>query len=209
MNWMEENTRDEKLLGRLDMELLSQDVVAHGDALAELVAQHNDRLVAMSERHAKLVDDRKRLVDFTVWANAKLDDVLAERTRVVRETWEWLQVLRDELAQRENVLAKAQNVLQAMLTDLATQREQTVARLNKAMARTRREHVAANPARGAGHFAELVESDDTVVAVDQEYAKRKADLEWAIDHRRRASHGQSMVMARQEEVFRHALGSLQ
>jgi hypothetical protein len=56
---------------------------------------------------------------------------------------------------------------------------------------------------------DLVDSDDAVVAIDQEYAKRRADLEWATDHRRRASHGQSVVQMRQEEVFKNVLGAQQ
>ena len=202
MNWMEENARDEKLLGKLDLELLNQEIVGHGEALAELVGRHNDHLVALTGRHGELADGRRRLVDFTVWVNAKLEDVLVERARVVRETWDWLQALRSELTHREAILGKAENVLQAMLTDLAAQREQTVSRLNKSMAKTKREYIESNPYRGTAHFMDLVDSDDAVVAIDREYARRKADLEWATDHRRRANHGQTTVLMRQEEVFK-------
>jgi len=207
MNDVEANVRDEKMLRLLDLELLNQDIVGHGDALAEQVGQHNDRLLALSERHTKLIEASKRLVDFTVWADAKLDDVSAERTRVVRETWDWLQALRAELARREAVLSNAENVLQAMLTDLAAQREQTVARLNKSMAKTKREYVEVNPVRGEHHFAELVDSDDIVVAIDEQYARLKSDLEWVMDHRRRAATGQSTVLMRQEEVFNRLMGA--
>jgi hypothetical protein len=209
VNWIEENTRDEKMLGLLDLELLNQDIVAHGDGLAELVGLHNDRLVALPERFNRLAGDRKRLIEFNTWPDAKLDNVQAERSRVVRETWEWLQALRTELARREAVLAKAENVLEAMLTDLTAQREQAVAKLNKSMTKTRREYVQANPVGGEYHFNELVDSDDAVVAIDQEYARRKADLEWATDHRRRASHGQNTVLMRQEEVLRQVTGVMQ
>jgi len=206
MNGTEENARDEKLLGKLDLELLSQEIVGHGEALVEQVGRHNDRLVALTQQHGKLVDGRKRLVDFAGWADAKLDELLAERARVVRETWDWLQVLRCELAQRQAILAKAENVLQAMLTDLTAQREQTIARLSKSMAKTRRQYVEANPHGGAAHFMDLVERDNAVVVIDQEYARRRADLEWATDHRRRANHGQTIVQMRQEDVFKNVTG---
>jgi ElaB/YqjD/DUF883 family membrane-anchored ribosome-binding protein len=209
MNLVEENARNEKLLGRLDLELLSQEIVAHGAALAELVGRHNDHLVALAERHGKLVEDRKRLMDFTVWADAKLDDVLAERASLVRETWNWLLALRAELAQREAILGKAENVLQAMLTDLTAQREQTVARLSKSMAKVHDAHVKANPFRGEAHFGNLVSSDDAVVAIDRERDKLRADLEWVTDHGRRASVGQSTVLMRQEEVFGHVVEARQ
>jgi hypothetical protein len=207
VNWIEENTRDEKMMGLLDLELLNQDIVAHGDGLVELVGEHNDRLLALTQRFIMLVGDRKQLADFGVWANVKFDDVLVERARVVRETWDWLQALRAELAQREAVLRKVENVLQAMLSDLTAQRDQTVARLNKSMAKARREYVQANPARGQHHFAELVDSDDAVVAIDEQYARVKSDLEWIVDHRRRAATGQSTVLMRQEEVFNRLMGA--
>jgi uncharacterized protein YhaN len=188
-----------------DLELLSQEIVGHGDALAEQVGQHNDRLLALSERHGKLVEGRKRLADIRAWANVKFDDVLAEHARTIRETWEWLQDLRSELAQRHAILAKAENVLGAMLTGLTAQRQQTVANLNKSMARIRREHIEANPARGEYHFAELVNSDDAVAAIDEQYTRLKSDLEWVMDHRRRADTGQSTVLVRQEEILKHLL----
>ena len=203
MNWIEENVRDEKLLARLDLELLSQGVVGRGEALAQLVGRHNDRLVGLTGRFNRLVGDRKRLVDFTAWADANLDVVLAERARVIHEAWDWLQALRGELATREAILEQAVDTLQALLAGLNQRREQTIVGLNRSMAKTRREYVEANPARGEHHFAVLVGSDDAVVAIDQEYAKRAADLEWVVDHRRRAVSGQSTVLVRQEEIFKH------
>lgn len=205
MNWIEENVRDEKLLGLLSLELLDHDIVAHGDELAALVGEHNSRLVASSERFARLAADRKRLVDFKVWAGGALDAVLAERVRLMREVWDWLQALRAELAQRKAILAKAETVLKAMLTDLAAQREQTVARLSKSIAKVHKEHILANPYSGEAHFAELIDNDDAVVPIDRERARLQMHLEWATDHRRRADADQFTVLVRQEETFENLL----
>lgn len=202
MNHVEASVRDEKMLHLLDLELLSQETAGHGEALATQVGRHNDRLVALTERFNRIVGDRQRLVDFGVWADGEAGHVLTARCCLVCEHWDWLLELRGELARREAILVKAETALEAMLRDLTTRREQTVAKLNKSMAKTRREYVEANPARGEHHFAELVDSDDLVVALDQEYARRKADLEWVIDHRRQANRGRSTIMARQEEVFK-------
>lgn len=202
MNWIEENVRDEKLLARLDLELLSQDIVAHGGGLAELVGRHNDCLVGLTERYNRLVSDRKRLVDFGVWADGEAGHVLTARCCLVCEHWDWLQALRSELATREAILGQAVDTLQSLLTGLNQRREQTIAGLNSSMAKTRRAYVEANPARGEHHFAVLVGSDDAVIAIDQEYARRAADLEWVVDRRRRAVSGQSTVLVRQEEIFK-------
>lgn len=203
MNWMEQNACDEKLLGRLDLDLLDQETVAHGDELTELVGRHDDRLVAMNERHGKLVEGRKRMVDVAVWADAKLDDVLAERSRLVCETWEWLQNVHAALVEREAVLNKAEGVIAALLTDLHERRRETVARLNKTMAKTKRECIEANPARGAGHFTDLLNSDDEMVAIDEQLAKLHSCIQWVVDRRIRAMIDRStLLMRQQEEVFK-------
>jgi hypothetical protein len=205
MNWTEESARDEKLLGLLDLELLSQEIVAHGDGLAELAGEHNDRLLAMSERHAMLIDGRKRLIDFNLWADISAGDVLTRRCSLMCETWDWLQSVHAALIEREAILQKAQDVIGSLLAGLNKQRTQTVERLNKSMAKTKREMVAANPYRGAEHFIDILNNDDAVIAIDDQYAKLKSDLEWVADHRRRADSGKSTVRMRQEEVFKHLL----
>lgn len=201
MNVIEENVRDEKLLARLDLELLDQGVVAHGDGLAELVGQHNAKLPALSERHSKLVDGRKRLVDFNAWAGVAVNDVIAERAKLARQAWDWLRDLRAALVEREAILKKAEHAVWALLTAADQQRQRAVDRLTKSMAKTRRECLAASPVRGEGHFAQLVESDAAIVAIDERHARLKSDLESITDLRRRAGGDHGAVLNRQEEIF--------
>ncbi len=205
MNWTEQNVRDEKLLGLLDLELLSQDVVAHGDGLAELVGRHNDHLVALTERFTRLTADRKRLVDFSVWAEASLDDVLAERARVVRETWDWLQAMRGELANRVAILKKAQTALRTAEAELAQRRERVMAGLRKSMAKVHAECMAASAYKGETYFEAEMEADESIVAIDAERAAIGTNLEWVADHWRRSVGDQADVRQRQEEVFKRLM----
>ena len=205
VNWNQESARDEKLLGRLDLDLLDHDVVARGEDTARTVGDHNGRLADLTYRFNELVFYRRRLTDFSAWSDSKLDDLLAERARLVRESWEWLQNLRAALVEREDILKKAEEAIKALLDELNQRRERTVARLSKSMAGARRECLAVNPYRGDMHFGELVESDDAVVAIDRRRADLQSDLEWVADHRRRAMGGQSDVLARQQEVLKHLM----
>jgi hypothetical protein len=201
MNWIEQNVRDEKLLSRLDLELLKQEVVAHGDELARLVGEHNNKLVVLAEQFSQIAADRTRMADFKLWADRDVEVVLAERARIAAEHWSWLQAVRAALVQRHTILGAAEKAIDTLLADLNQRREQTVARLNKSMAKTRCECIEANPVRGEYHFGGLVNSDEAVVAIDQQYARLKSDFDWVEDHRRRAGTDQSTVLMRQEEVF--------
>ncbi len=120
MNWLEENARDEHMLRSLDMSLLSQEIVAHGDGLTELVGEHNSRLLAMSERHGRIVDGRKRLADFSACCDGTVDDLLTEQSRLLRETWGWLQDVRVAVVQREALLHKAQDAIGSLLSGRST-----------------------------------------------------------------------------------------
>lgn len=202
MNWTEESIRDEKLLARLDLELLSQEVVGHGDGLAELVGRHNGRLAALSERFNRLADGRKRLADFRTWADGKLDNLLTERARLMGESWDWLRDLRAALVEREAILKKAEEVLHARFDQLDRRRQQVVDGLRRSMAKVRREMVQASPARGESHFTDLLEGDEAVVAIDEQRAVLQSGLEWVTDRRRRASRDEAAVLVRQEEVFK-------
>ncbi len=205
MNWIEQNVRDEKMLSRLNIELLNQEIVAHGDELARLVGEHNSKLVALAERFGQIVADRTRMVDVKVWADRDVDVVLAERARLAAEHWSWLQAVRAVLVQRHTVLSVAEKAIDALMAGVDRRREATVARLNKSMAKIRREYVNANPLRGECHFSDLVNADDAVVVIDQQHARLKPDFEWVVDRRRRAGCDQSAVLMRQEEVFKALL----
>lgn len=205
MNWTEENARDEKLLSMVDLELLSQDIVAHDDGLAELVGRHNDHLVSLTERFNRLTTDRRRLVDFSVWAAVKLDDVLAERARVVRETWDWLQALRGELATRVAIFRKADVALRAALAELEQRRERAMAGLRKSMAKVHSECMAASAYKGETYFEAEMEADDAIVAIDAQLADVRTKFEWVADHWRRSVGDQADVRQRQEEVFKRLM----
>jgi acetyl-CoA carboxylase carboxyltransferase component len=141
-------------------------------------------------------------VDFNVWTDAKLDDVLAERARVMRETWDWLQALRAEVTNRVAILKKAETAIRAALAELEQRRERVVAGLRKSMAKVHAECMAASASRGESYFEAEMEADDAVVAIDAERTTLQANLEWVADRRRRADGHQSDVLMRQEEIFK-------
>lgn len=200
MNWIEQNVQDEKMLRLLNLELLSQDIVAHGEGLAELVGRHNDGLVRLTERFGKLADDRKAINSPDKWVGQDSNVVVAERRRLVTESWDALVALRRALDEREELLGKLESHIRGKLASLRQQQEEAFDEARKALVRKHHDYLKSEPVRGQAYVSSLAENDDAVAELRRQAMALTQVMHAVQSAKYKAGHN-TPVTIRQREVF--------
>ena len=76
MNVIVQQSKDRKLMERLNLEPLRPEIVACGEGADAAVKAHNDRLSQLHAMLDKLDEERIRLEDFAAWADVCAADVM-------------------------------------------------------------------------------------------------------------------------------------
>jgi hypothetical protein len=207
MDWLEENNKDVLMLAGMELEALNADVLQlEGDLLADALANHG-KVMDLFKRFNQLAADRRNLVDFDCWRDKDATSFQAERSRLLREGWDDLHALQHVLQEREALLGRLRDSLDACVAKLNVNREKVVEAVRKGMSKVHKEYVRANPYGGEMHFNELVENSDEVNAVDDRLGPARRALESAVY----AKHGMSAKFTRltnrRHEVFRLMLSN--
>jgi hypothetical protein len=207
MDWLEENNKDVLMLSGMELEALNADALQlEGDLLADALANHG-KVMDLFKRFNRLAADRRKLVDFDAWAHKDAASFRAEWSRLLAEGWDALWELQYVLQEREALLGRVKDSLDARVAQLNAQREKVVEAVRKGMSKVHKEYVRSNPYGGEGHFNELVENSDEVNAVDDRLGPARRALESAAY----AKHGMgakfTRLTNRQHEVFRLMLSN--
>jgi hypothetical protein len=201
MDLTAENAKDARMLKLLDLGML--DVALAGDDTAGVdeIGANNTRLLELTDRFARLAEDRVRLTDYDNWLDSDRAGITEHRRRVEQESWDLLLAMRKFLTERVTHLCRLEAAADERAAMLNRQHEEIRDRLCKSLDKERRRMVAASPTTGNWHFGELVDSNDDVQAARAAYALAKANLDAVVDMRRKAEAGISTVRGRQRDVF--------
>jgi len=200
MQWTDENSKDVEMLKRVDLSALDVGPAEGSEQLARKVQRHNKALSDLAQRFDKLASDREELDRTDHWLGRDSKTVLAERRRVIAESWDVLVTLRRLLQDRMDLLRQLQAHVEGKIGDLEQQHGQALDKAHKALTRQHRDYLKSEPIAGPAWVEGQAENDETVVALREQIAP----LQDVLNSLQSACHraGQNSVLTfRQREVY--------
>jgi hypothetical protein len=201
MDMTAENAKDARMLKLLDLGMLDVALAGNNESGVSEIGASNTELLELTDRFAKLAEDRLRLTNHAVWLDSDKAGIAAHRSSVERESWDLLLAMRKFLLDRRALLVRLEAVADERAAMLSRQHEEIRDQTCKSLDKERRKMVAASPATGNWHFGELVDNNEEVEAALQAFALAKATFDAIVDARRKADVDLGTVNARQREVF--------
>jgi antirestriction protein len=200
MQWTDENAKDVEMLKRADLSPVDSGPAEGNEQLVKKVQRHNKALNDLTERFEKLAADRKQLANADNWFAHDSKAVLAERRRVVAESWDVLVTLRKLIQERKDLLQQLLAHVAGKVSDLDEQYGQAFDTAHKALTREHRALLKAEPARGPAWVEAEADSDDSVVALREQIAPLQATFRVLESTYHRAGCGNTLTV-RQREVY--------
>ncbi|NLX58766.1 MAG: hypothetical protein GXY74_06725 [Phycisphaerae bacterium] len=202
MQWTDENAKDVEMLKRVDLSPLETGPAEGSEQLVKKVQRHNKGLSDLTERFEKLARDREELNRSDHWFERDSKAVLAERRRVVAESWDVLVTLRKLVQDRKDVLQQLLAHVAGKVSDLDEQCGQAFDSARRAISRANRDFLKSEPVRAQVWVETEADSDDAVVAVREQIAPLQAIFRVLESAYHRAGCGNSLTV-RQREVYEH------
>lgn len=176
MQWMDENSKDVEMLKRIDLSPLTTDPAKGNENLFKQVQRHNKSLSDLAERFEKLARDREELERTDQWFDHESKAVMAERRRVVAESWDVLVTLRKLLQDRRDVLQQMQDHIVDQIDSLEEQYNQVLDSARKTLSRQHREYLESEPVHGPAWIEQQAENDNAVAAVSEQIVPLRSVL---------------------------------
>jgi sugar-specific transcriptional regulator TrmB len=200
MQWTDENAKDVEMLTRIDRSPLDIAYAEGSEQLGKQVQRHNKALSGLAERFEKLARDREELNRSEHWFGHDSKSVLAERRRVVAESWDVLVMLRKLVQDRKDLLQQLLAHVAGKVSDLDEQYGQAFDSARKAISRANRDFLKAEPVRAQAWVEAEAENDDAVVALREQIAPLQAIFRVLESAYHRAGCGNALTV-RQREVY--------
>jgi len=200
MQWIEDNSRDAKMLNRIDLSPLDTAMADGDEQLAKRVRRHNRSLAQLAERFGKLAGDREMVADADQWFDRNSKAVLAERRSVLAETWDSLVTLRTLLEDRQDVLRQLEAYVSGQIGTLREQYDNALDNARKMLRRRHRRYLKAEPVCGPPYVESLAKDDEAVVELHQRLAGLRKILEALASILYRAKQNSPLTF-RQREVY--------
>ena len=200
MQWTDENAKDVEMLKRADLSALETGPAEGSDQLVKKVQRHNKALNDLTERFEKLALDREELNRADHWFDHDSNAVLAERRRVVAESWDVLVTLRKLVQERRDLLDQLHTHVAGKVSDLEEQYSQAFDTAVKAISRENRSYLKAEPVRGPAWVETEAENDGAVVAKRKQISPLQDVLSKLRSLYHRAGQNNALTF-RQREVY--------
>ena len=200
MQWTDENAKDVEMLKRVDLSPLETGPAQGNEQLVKKVQRHNKALNDLTERFETLARDREEINRSDHWFAHDSKAVLAERRRVVAESWDVLVTLRKLVQDRKDVLQQLLAHVAGKISDLDEQCSQAFDSARKAISRANRDFLKAEPVRAQAWVEAEADNDDAVVAVREQIAPLQAIFRVLESAYHRAGCGNALTV-RQREVY--------
>jgi len=200
MQWTDENAKDVEMLKRVDPSPLETGPAEGSEQLVKKVQRHNKALSDLTERFEKLARDREELNRADHWFAHDSKAVLAERRRVLAESWDVLVTLRKLIQERKDLLQQLLAHVAGKVSDLEEQYSQAFDEAHKALTREHRDLLKAEPAHGPAWVTGKAENNDAVVTVREQIAPLQAIFRALESAYHRAGCGNALTV-RQREVY--------
>jgi len=200
MQWTDENAKDVEILKRVDLSPLETGPAEGSEQLVKKVQRHNKALSDLTQRFETLARDREELNRADHWFARDSKAVLAERRRVLAESWDALVTLRKLIQERKDLLQQLLAHVAGKVSDLDGQCGQAFDSARKAISRVNRDFLKAEPVRAQTWVEADADSDDAVVALREQIAPLQAIFRVLESAYHRTGCGNALTV-RQREVY--------
>jgi len=200
MQWTDENAKDVEMLKRVDPSPLDIGPAESHEQLVKRVQRDNKALNDLTERFEKLARDREELNRADHWFAHDSKAVLAERRRVVAESWDVLVTLRKLIQDRKDLLDQLHTHVAGKVSDLEQQYSQAFDTAVKAISRENRSYLKSEPVRAPAWVEAEAESDGAVVALREQIAPLQDILSGLSSAYHRTGRNNALTF-RQQEVY--------
>jgi len=200
MQWTEINSKDADVLKRADLSPLDSGPAEGDEQLVKKVHRHNKAVSDLTDRFEKLAADRKQLANADDWFAHDSKAILAERRRVVAESWDVLVTLRKLIQDRKDLLQRLHDQVAGKVGDLEQRYSQAFDTAVKAISRENRSYLKSEPVRAQTWVEAEAENDDAVVALREQIAPLQETLDRLATLYHRVGRGSALTF-RQREVY--------
>jgi len=200
MQWIDNNSRDAEMLNRIDLSPLDTALADGDEQLAKRVRRHNRSIAQLTERFGRLSKDREAVAKVDSWFVRDSKAVLAERSRVLAESWDSLVTLRTLLEDRQGALRELENNVSDRISAVRESYDQALNDARKVLRRRHRRYLKAEPVCGPPYVESLAKDDEAVVELHQRLAGLKQILEAIASILYRAKQNSPLTF-RQREVY--------
>ncbi len=200
MQWTDENAKDVEMLKRIDRSPLETGPAEGNEQLVKKVQRHNKAVSDLTDRFEKLEADRKQLANADDWFAHDSKAVLAERRRVVAESWDVLVTLGRLIRERKDLLQNLQAHVAGKVSDLEAQYSQAFDKACKAISRENRSYLKSEPVRAQAWVEAEAENNNAVVALREQIAPLRETLDRLATLYHRVGRGNALTF-RQREVY--------
>ena len=151
--------------------------------------------------HEKVLSaDRKQIANADHWFDHDSKAILAERRRVVAESWDVLATLRKLIQERRDLLGQLHTHVAGKVSELEEQCSQAFDKACSAISRANRSYLKSEPVHGPGWVEEEAENDEAVIALREQIGPLQETLDRLATLYHRVGRGNALTF-RQREVY--------
>jgi len=200
MHWLEQNEADATLRGRYDLSPLDTAPIVDQDLIDE-VTTHNQVAQEINTRFDTLIDAREALNRDDDWSGHDAQAIIAERQRVVAESWDVLVLLRRWVEERMALTRKIAAHIGGQMDELTERHDTAFQAVHQRLERENRRYLKTQPHLARPWITEQAEADEEVSDLRERIDALDQVRQSYHSIRRHLEKSQNTLTFRQREVF--------
>ena len=200
MNWLEQNEADATLRGRYDLSPLDTAPIVDQELL-DGVTTHNKIAQEINARFDALAEARHALNRDDDWSGHDAQAIIAERRRVVAESWDVLVLLRRWVEERMALTRKIAAHIGGQMDELTERHDTAFDAVHQKLERENRRYLKTEPHLARPWVTEQAEADEEVSNLRQQIDALDQIRQSYVSIRRKLEQNAQTLTIRQREVF--------
>lgn len=200
MKWLEQNEADATLRGRYDLSPLDTTPIVD-QGLIDEVTIHNQVALEINARFDALAEARETLNRDDDWSGHDAESIIAERRRVIAESWDVLVLLRRWVEERMALTCKIAAHIGGQIDELSERHDAALDAVHQKLERENRRYLKTQPHLARPWITEQAEADEEVSDLRQQIDALDQIRQGYHSVRRHLEKSQNNLTFRQREVF--------
>jgi hypothetical protein len=200
MNWLEHNEADATIRGRYDLSPLDTAPIVEQDLIDEVTA-HNQVAHEINARFDALAEARDAMNRDDDWSGHDAQAIIAERQRVVAESWDVLVLLRRWVEERMALTRKIAAHIGGQMDELTERHDTAFQAVHQKLERENRRYLKTQPHLARPWITEQAEADEEVSDLRQQIDALDQIRQGYVSIRRKLEQNAQTLTIRQREVF--------
>jgi hypothetical protein len=200
MNWLEQNEADATLRGRYDLSPLDTAPIVEQELIDE-VTTHNQVAQEINARFDALAEARHALNRDDDWSGHDAEAIIAERRRVMAESWDVLVLLRCWVEERMALTRRIAAHIGGQMDELTERHDTAFQAVHQKLERENRRYLKTQPHLARPWITEQAEADEEVSDLRQQIDALDQVRQSYHSIRRHLEKSQNTLTFRQREMF--------